>query len=715
MKQKTMNTTIYRKEDQSVLNDEATIEPTSTNNEKTNAFAELKRGVHTALETYSNVHRGSGHYSMVTTTLIDQSRNIVLEYLGLKPDKYLVIFCTSRRAVKLTAQLSTGSYYSVSSRDIGLSLGVTTVAVKKKSFPRNIVFETGGGTARLISPGWVIWAKGPGRFEAGTPAIINIIAFAKALQLIHNIEDGNFRQTDVEIRTAFEILYNDELEKLSGQELLGELRKTLIGSTIYVPTSEGMKSYINLDNAASTPTFTPIWKSVYQTWQQPLKIQHEIVREVRSICARVLGAPLSDYDIVFTSNTTEAINLAAESLSGESTPAIEPVVLNTYLEHNSNELPWRSLPGLSLLRLQVDSEGFIDLQEMEKQLYAYNRHKAHGNKRIVLVAVSGASNVLGTFNDLAAISQIVHRYGARLLVDAAQLTAHRKVSMNESGIDYLAFSAHKMYAPFGSGALVVRKGLLQFDPEEMELITSSGEENAGGIAALGKAFLLLERIGIDRIQAEEQALTGILLRRLAQIPGIKIFGIRDTNSPRFVQKGGVIVFSMGNIMPNQIARKLAEKGGIGVRAGCHCAHILIKHILSVSPFLQQFQYLIITLFPQLELPGLLRVSTGIQNNEKEVDRLIQVLTSFTEKPEIKVGGYQTSSSDGKTFSQQKAIRKPISDYVRNSVAKIFNTHVSMFADMNNTEKDLQQKFHTNAIEISDNRYVSVKYKKTAPE
>ncbi|MFZ2420017.1 MAG: aminotransferase class V-fold PLP-dependent enzyme, partial [Anaerolineae bacterium] len=144
-----------------------------------------------------------------------------------------------------------------------------------------------------------------------------------------------------------------------------------------------------------------------------------------------------------------------------------PVVVNTILEHNSNELPWRRLPGVALIRFPADDEGFLDLNALEALLRAYNQEGRHGRKRIRLVAVSGASNVLGVFNDLAEISRIVHRYGARLLVDAAQLIAHRKVEMAACGIDYLAFSAHKAYAPFGTGALVVRKGLLQFSSAEL--------------------------------------------------------------------------------------------------------------------------------------------------------------------------------------------------------------------------------------------------------
>ncbi len=205
------------------------------------------------------------------------------------------------------------------------------------------------------------------------------------------------------------------------------------------------------------------------------------------------------------------------------------------------------------------------------------------------MAVSGASNVLGVCNDLAEISRIVHRYGARLLVDAAQLVAHRKVEMAACGIDYLAFSAHKAYAPFGTGVLMVRKGLLHFSPAELEQIQSSGEENVGGIAALGKALVLLQRIGLDVIQEEEQALTGRALRGLAQIPGLTVYGIKDPDSPRFAQKGGVIVFRLEGIMANRVAKELAERGGIGVRSGCHCAHLLIKHLLDIPPLLEQLQ------------------------------------------------------------------------------------------------------------------------------
>jgi selenocysteine lyase/cysteine desulfurase len=231
------------------------------------AFVALEQGVHAALETYSNVHRGSGHNSLASTRLYEQAREIVLEHFGLDKAQYTVIFCTPRRAELLKAQLKPKSYQIVSSQDIDLPLGVRALAVDRKALPGGAPFQTGGGTARLVSPGWVVWAKAPDKFEAGTPAIVNVIAFAKALRLIQHFGNDAFKGAEAKKRTASDILYHDELEKYSRRELLDELRQTLIGRGVRVPTLEGDRPYINLDNGASTPTFTPIWDAVCQVWR----------------------------------------------------------------------------------------------------------------------------------------------------------------------------------------------------------------------------------------------------------------------------------------------------------------------------------------------------------------------------------------------------------------------------------------------------------------
>jgi selenocysteine lyase/cysteine desulfurase len=626
-------------------------------------FGDLERSVVAALETYSNVHRGSGHNSIVSTHLYEKAREIVLQYLGLNSRRYAVVFCTPAREAALKALLQPDDYKSASSRDIGLPLGVRALAVKRKALPAGTPFQTGGGTTRIISPDWVVWAGKPDRLEAGTPAIVSVIAFAKALQLIRQYGNEAVVNPAGKQLTAREIIYSDELEDYSGRELLDKLRQTLLGRGLMVPTTEGAKPFINLDNSASTPTFMPVWNAVRLTWHQPAQVQQDIVDEVRSVCSRFLGAPETAYDVIFTSNTTEAINMAAESLCRETGKDTEPVLLNTLLEHSSNDLPWRKASRYPLLRLAIDADGFADLNQLETLLQSYNRKGEHGKRRITLVAVSGASNVLGTVNDLAELSRIVHLYGARLLVDAAQLAAHRKVEMKEWGIDYLAFSGHKVYAPFGCGALVVKKGLLKFTSPEMDLIRSSGEENTGGIAALGKALVLLQRIGMEVIRKEEQVLTARALHGLAHTDGIKVHGIKDPDSPAFAHKLGVIAFEVKGALSGSVAAALAERGAIGVRYGCHCAHILVKHLVGVPPSLEWIQRLLAILVPRLRFPGLARVSLGIENREEDIDTFLAVLGSIIRQ----------RHAPGQSPSMPKAvIKRQINDFVRASTKRVYS-------------------------------------------
>lgn len=582
----------------------------------------LEQRVYSALRTYSNVHRGSGHFSLVTTHLFDQARNIVLEYCGLKPGRFVVIFCTPRRAMALKAKLKNGTFRILSSQDIGLSIGIRAVVIEKQSLPKGNPLESGGGTTRLISKDWVIWAGSPDKFEAGTPSVIHVITFANALKLAktHGIASfGNFSGKNYSMH---DILFSGDDETLTGKVLLEKIRKSTIGSDVVVPTSYGLKPFINFDNAASTSAFEPVWNAARRSWILSCEDRKVIADEVKTICSSFLHAPLSSYDIMFTSNTTEAINLASEGMGLIMADEMEPVVMNTLLEHNSNDLPWRLAPELSVVRAGINDAGLVDTEEMERLLMDYNSRHDHGKKRICLIAVCGASNVLGICNDLEAISKVAHKYGANILVDGAQLISHREVNIEKSGIDFLAFSAHKAYAPFGTGVLIARKGLLKFSDSQMEDILSSGEENTAGIAALGKSMILLQRIGMDIIKDEEQALTARLLDGFRKIPGLTVYGVNDPGSPDFEHKAGVIAFGFKTLMGNIIAKKLALDAGIGCRYGCHCAHTLVKHILHVSPRLERFQRIMITLFPNIRLPGVARVSFGIGNSFEETDILI---------------------------------------------------------------------------------------------
>ena len=410
------------------------------------------------------------------------------------------------------------------------------------------------------------------------------------------------------------------------------LRQTTMGGGRSVPTTDGSLPYIHADNAASMPTFQAVWNAARQAWRMPADRQAELVAAVRTRCAGFFGAPADRYDLIFTSNTTEAINLAATALIRKPPlkhgPERETVVLATCAEHNSNELPWRYAGGATLIRTPVDKDGFPDLKAMESLLREYNGDRAHGRKRIRVVTVSGASNVLGACPDLIEIGRIAHRYQALVFVDAAQLAGHRAIRLAAFGLDGLAFSGHKMYAPFGTGGLFLRKGLWSSGSAAFEAARASGDENAAGVAALGKAMDLLERIGMDVIHEEEQELTKTALRELAAVPGVRLYGVADPDSPRLVRRLGVISFGLKHVPHNLLAEELAETAGFGVRTGCHCAHILVKRLLRMHPLREALSNLGLKLVPRFTvslLPGLTRVSFGLENSEADVRRLARAL------------------------------------------------------------------------------------------
>ncbi len=606
-------------------------------------WTELERRVLAALETYANVHRGAGYHSMVSTLLFEKARTVVLEWLDLPAADYTVIFATPDRAAALKGTLRAGSFAELSSRELGLPLGMRAIAVRKTALPRGVPFQTGGGTVKLVSPRWAIWADTPERFEAGTPAIINAIAFAVGLLLTREWGADCFQAHPGAARPL-----QEPWPELSGAALLAKLQGSRVGRELTVPTVDGERPFIYFDNGASTPTFDPIWETVCRTWRRDPELDVELAAEVRQICARFFGAPEESYEVIFTSNTTEALNLAARSLERESPSGT--VVVNTLMEHNSNELPWRYLRGVSHIRFDaIDAEGMIDLAALEALLRAYNQEGRHGDARIRVVAVSGASNVLGCYNDLTALAALVHRYEARLLVDGAQLAAHRRVEMAAQGIDYLAFSGHKLYAPFGSGGLIVRRGVLKLEPAERERLQTSGEENRMGIAALGQILLLLQRIGMETVELTERDLTRQALEGLAGMEGVIVFGVRDPQASGFSQKGSVISFCLTGVPHNLASQELAERGGIGVRCGCFCAHLLVKRLLRIPIWrarLADLGLLVVPEFTATVLPGLIRVSFGLESRPEEVVHLLRVLAEIAAAPRSGVDRWLGSNRNG---------------------------------------------------------------------
>jgi selenocysteine lyase/cysteine desulfurase len=155
---------------------------------------------------------------------------------------------------------------------------------------------------------------------------------------------------------------------------------------------------------------------------------------------------------------------------------------------------------------------------------------------------------------------------------------------------------------------------------------------------LGKALLLLRRIGLDVIQEEESELTARLLRGLSSLPRVTVHGIRDPQSPQFAHKGGVVIFDVKNTLPATVAETLAVQGGIGVRSGCHCAHLLVKHILHIPAPLEQFQGALLRVLPKLSLPGVVRISLGIENSAEDIDALLAALAGMGEGPKVDASG-----------------------------------------------------------------------------
>lgn len=589
------------------------------------------------LENYSNVHRGSGFKSQVTTHLYEKAKEIVLRFLRLSPSKYVVIFCSRYRAGKITANISKNDFKIISSADFGISLGVYAVAVKKKALPVQIPFITGGGTTKLYSKNWIVPATLPDNFEAGTPAIINCIVFATILKMNYQSDNQKFLVQKNTTTIITEIFYEKETHDSGGEQLLKELGETVVGRNTKVPTVDGLKKYINLDNAASTPAFEKSFQAYFNTLIQPKLLQNEIIREAEKICADLLGAPENEYEIIFSSNTTESINFVTECLAEQKETDIEPVVLISDLEHSSNDLPWRQIPGWQVERLPVNKLGFWELNVLERILEEYNTQKLYGLKRINLIAVSGASNVLGSCNNLEETSRIVHKFGAQLLVDGAQLVAHREINISKNSIDFFAFSGHKIYAPFGTGVLIAKKGFLT-DEKKLAEFKKSGIENPGGIAALAKSSQLLKKVGYENIAWYEEILTRKTIKGLRQIQDVRIFGIDEVDSPLLKNKTGVIGFDIKNRAAGGIAKKLSLQAGIGTRYGCHCAHVLIKYLLDFTPRLEKIQRFVVQLVPPLKLQGFIRVSFGLETTESDINLLIteiQKITAKTKTPDLK--------------------------------------------------------------------------------
>ena len=305
----------------------------------------------------------------------------------------------------------------------------------------------------------------------------------------------------------------------------------------------------------------------------------EAYEGTRGAIARLINAP-DPHEVVFTRNSTEAMNLVAHSYGRGVMKSGEAVVISE-MEHHSNIVPWQMLRdarGSELRVAQVTEGGELDMASLEEHLH---------DRRVGLVAITHMSNVLGTYTPAARIAKLAHEYGAKVLFDGSQALVHRRVDVQALDADFYCFTGHKLYGPTGIGVLWARHELLEQMPPFLgggDMISSVSWERStwaevphkfeAGTPAivesigLNAAIEYVESIGYDAIAAHEAELTEHALSRLPAIEGVRVLG-------RAQDRGGVVSFTLDRAHAHDVAT-LLDRQGIAVRAGHHCAEPLMR-------------------------------------------------------------------------------------------------------------------------------------------
>lgn len=432
------------------------------------------------------------------------------------------------------------------------------------------------------------------------------------------------------------IIYSREVFYM--YEELAHCREMFMGIDELVPLRNGKSVRgINFDNAATTPAFKSVINNIveFSSWYSSIhrgkgyksKLCDEFYEKSREIILRFLGASEDKYNVIFVKNTTEGINKLAYRLID----CREGIILCTRMEHHSNDLPWRD--KCKVQYVEVDELGRLSIENLIQKLQ-------EGKGQIKLLTLTGASNVTGYVNDIHLIACICHSYNCRILVDGAQLVPHKKVFMDgtfdNDYLDYIVFSAHKMYAPFGIGVVVAPKDcFFKGEPEykgggTVKLVTDDGviwddpphKEEAGtpnfmGIVALLSSMKELTTIGMDRISNWEEELTSYFIHEIKKINGIKIYG----DSLYIKDRLGIITFNIENMYHNEVAERLSADYGISVRNGCFCAGPYVQRLLNLSN--KEIEYY--TKHPESDKPGMVRASLGLYNNKQEIDRFLYAI------------------------------------------------------------------------------------------
>ncbi|SHG70828.1 aminotransferase class V-fold PLP-dependent enzyme [Geodermatophilus nigrescens] len=390
----------------------------------------------------------------------------------------------------------------------------------------------------------------------------------------------------------------------------------LVGADTTVPLATGGDvRYADLDTAASTRALAvvadrvtevlPLYASVHRGAGYLSQVSTALYESARGAVAGFVGARADDVCVV-TRHTTDALNL----LAGAVPPGARVLVLDS--EHHADLLPWQRRGPVTVLPVQDTVTATLGVLAAELAAGRY-----------ALLAVTGASNVTGEALPLGEVVALAHAAGTRVAVDGAQLVPHRSFSLADTGADWVAFSGHKLYAPFGAGALVGRRDWLDAAPAHLAgggAVTEvaltdvawaraphrheGGSPNVLGAVALAEACGALAGLPAGVLERHERELRARLVEGLAALPGVRVLRIW----PDSAEPTGVVSFTVAGADPGLIAAYLSAEHGIGVRDGRFCAHPLLA---------------------RLGVPeGALRASVGVGTTRADADRLLAALDAF---------------------------------------------------------------------------------------
>ncbi len=417
-------------------------------------------------------------------------------------------------------------------------------------------------------------------------------------------------------------------------------------------TNNETLKYLNLDNAATTPAFKVIAKkldafletygSIHRGSGYKSQISTAIFEEAIPVILQYIGVSPSSYALIATHNTTSAINKLTRMLG---ITEHDTIFLSEF-EHSANDLPWRK--GPQIIRIPADEAGVFDMNFYEDAL---KNCRVSGKK---IVAISGASSITGAITPIHEIAKLAHSYGANIMVDAAQLVAHREIKLmgNNTGeeIDFISFSGHKMYAPYGGGVLIGRREIFEkMTPDDIgggsvDFVThdsydlsqnffkrvTAGTPNVLGLISIALSCVMLKKnIGFNFISNHEQAILDRMKEKLPSLNSVRTYCDLSYDANK---KCSILTFSIENVHPNLVAARLGHEFGIGVRQGAICQFSYVAKLLGLdASAIQKARHSLLAGQGE-NMFGIVRASFGLNNEPQDVDRLLEALSEIATSP-----------------------------------------------------------------------------------